>query len=79
MKYVRAESLKHACELLSEEHGISRILAGGTDVLVQNRLEMVEPDLVVDLKSLAGNLCRCTGYDKIIKAVQLAAAELREA
>lgn len=28
--------------------------------------------------ALAGNLCRCTGYDKIVRAVQASAKELRQ-
>ena len=28
--------------------------------------------------NLANNLCRCTGYDKIVRAVQAAAKELAE-
>lgn len=54
MRYVKPESFEAASALLLEEQGIARILAGGTDVLVQLKSEMVEPDLLVDLKHLAG-------------------------
>jgi|TARA_B100000678_G_C17959563_1_gene402600 carbon-monoxide dehydrogenase small subunit len=35
-----------------------------------------DPDETTIRYWLAGNLCRCTGYDKIIRAVQDAATEL---
>ena len=49
------------------------ILVAARDLLVRN------PDPTdEELRFwLAGNLCRCTGYDKIIRAVQAAAAEMR--
>jgi aerobic carbon-monoxide dehydrogenase small subunit len=36
-----------------------------------------EPSVAAVQEGLSGNLCRCTGYRKIITAVQLAAKELR--
>ena len=54
MKYIKPDSFEAASKLLLDEQGVSRILAGGTDVLVQLKAEMVEPDLMVDLKHLPG-------------------------
>ena len=36
-----------------------------------------DPDEAEIRLALAGNLCRCTGYDKIVRAVQDAAREMR--
>jgi carbon-monoxide dehydrogenase small subunit len=36
------------------------------------------PDEAAVRRALSGNLCRCTGYVKIVEAVQAAAAQLRD-
>lgn len=54
MKYAKPDSFEAASNLLLNEHGTARILAGGTDVLVLLKAEVVEPDLMLDLKHLPG-------------------------
>ena len=54
MRFESPDTIEKAVELLNACDGISRVLAGGTDVLVQLRLAMVEPALVVDIKRIAG-------------------------
>lgn len=52
MRFEAPETLDAAVSLLHGEAGLARSLAGGTDLLVQLRAGMVEPDLVVDLKRI---------------------------
>lgn len=54
MRYLAAQSVAEATGALAAEAGVSRILSGGTDVLVQLKAGMVEPDLIVDVKKLPG-------------------------
>jgi len=51
LRYEAPESLDGAVTLLSGGGG-SKILAGGTDVLVQLHTEMIEPDVIVDIKNI---------------------------
>ncbi len=57
MRYEAPETTRAAVKLLSSAKGGAgggaRILAGGTDLLVQLRSGMVEPALVVDIKRIA--------------------------
>ena len=41
--------------------------------------ENPNPEIQDIRKALSGNVCRCTGYQNIIKSVQAAATVLREA
>lgn len=54
MRFEAPESIDGAVALLAGEPGMTRVLAGGTDVLVQLRSGMAEPDLVVDIKRIPG-------------------------
>ena len=52
----------------------------GLVVAVTDLLERdAAPDDLTVREALSGNLCRCTGYQKILDAVQLAAERRREA
>lgn len=52
MRYEAPDTVKKAAKLLAGEGKNARVLAGGTDLLVQLRGGMVEPSLVVDVKRI---------------------------
>lgn len=52
MQYEAPQTLDAASALLADARGDARILAGGTDLLIQMRNGDIEPDLVVDVKNI---------------------------
>jgi carbon-monoxide dehydrogenase medium subunit len=53
MQYVAPSTLDEAVSAYAAANGAGRILAGGTDLLVQMRAGMVTPGLIVDIKNIA--------------------------
>jgi len=53
MRYEVPETVDSAVALLAAGNGSARVLAGGTDLLVQLRAGLVEPDIVVDIKKIS--------------------------
>ncbi len=52
MRYESPATTKEAVALLSKEKGTAFVLAGGTDLMVRLRTDMIEPDLFVDIKRI---------------------------
>jgi carbon-monoxide dehydrogenase medium subunit len=52
MRYEAPETLDAAVRLLSSETGLTKILAGGTDLLVQMRTDIIEPEVIIDIKKI---------------------------
>ncbi len=53
MRYEAPASLDAATRLLADAGGAAKVLAGGTDLLIQMRADMVEPEILVDIKNIA--------------------------
>lgn len=53
MQYEAPETLDAAVSLLAGASGDARILAGGTDILVQFHIDTSDPDLLVDIKKIS--------------------------
>ena len=52
IRYETPKTLRAAVALLSGANGTARVLAGGTDLLIQMRSGRVEPELLVDIKGV---------------------------
>lgn len=52
MRYEAPESLDAAVALLAGAPGTARVMAGGTDLLVQLKADVSHPDMVVDIKRI---------------------------
>src|SRR5881397_358151 len=52
MRYEAPETVESATALLVGTTGEARVLAGGTDLLVQMRFDILEPELIVDIKRI---------------------------
>ncbi len=54
MQYFKPQTAAEAADILAKSAGKARILAGGTDLLVQLKSGMIEPEMIVDIKHLDG-------------------------
>ena len=52
LRYEAPSSLSAAVALLAGATGTTRVLAGGTDVIVQMETDLIEPELIVDIKKI---------------------------
>jgi carbon-monoxide dehydrogenase medium subunit len=53
-KYLRPETLEEACSLLSQFNGKARVIAGGTDLMVNMKQKTVRPAYLIDISCLPG-------------------------
>lgn len=77
LRYEAPDTVDAAVGLLASSKG-AKVLAGGTDLLVQMREEMIEPDLIVDIKNIAETRSVEIGKNEVRIGAAMTGAELSE-
>lgn len=77
LNYETPSDIESAVALLTDNDR-AKVLAGGTDLLVQLREEMIEPSLIVDIKRIAETRIVKMGADEIRIGAAVTGAELDE-
>ena len=78
LRYEAPESVEAAVALLASCDQGAKVFAGGTDLLVQMREEIIEPALLVDIKKIAETRAIHMGTDEIRIGAAVSGAELGE-
>ena len=76
--YAAPRTLAEALELLKTSNGGARVLAGGTDLLVQMRSSLRHPEQIVDVKRIPELMAISLGPDGLRLGAAVSAAEICE-
>ena len=78
LRYESPETIEAAVALLAQEGPMARVFAGGTDLLVQMKEELVEPALLVDIKKISETRLITIDPDQVRIGAAITGAELGE-
>lgn len=78
LRYESPETIEAAVALLAAEGQMARVFAGGTDLLVQMKEELVEPALLVDIKKIFETRQITIDPDQVRIGAAVTGAELGE-
>ena len=78
LKYEAPETVEAAIALLGAEGGKARIFAGGTDLMVQLKEDLIAPGLIVDIKQIAETRTITIATDHVRIGAAVTGAELGE-
>lgn len=78
MQYTHPENVDAAIADLASAAGLTRVLAGGTDLLVQLRAGIKEPEVVVDIKGIEETRTITREGDGFLIGAAVAGAEMTE-